>query len=171
MIEPYEEILATGSDYMLKKYAIKLFRIFCRYAQETKYEKYFMLVQESDFSELRDGKALEEKINRIATKIYSSYVNSDVNHVRKEEKKDSALETIKYLHENAIYHNDITSRNVILGDDGKVYILDFGNASSEAKKESNLKASMTSPSNKKHETYKGKVLEKDYRIISMIDKL
>jgi serine/threonine protein kinase len=38
--------------------------------------------------------------------------------------------TITALHKNNIYHNDLHERNIMIGENGKVYIIDFGSADS-----------------------------------------
>ncbi len=39
--------------------------------------------------------------------------------------------TVKLINENGIFHNDLSERNIILGDDGEVYIIDFGSSVNE----------------------------------------
>jgi serine/threonine-protein kinase len=37
-------------------------------------------------------------------------------------------EAIEYLHANGVYHRDLKPENIIVGPDGRIHILDFGNA-------------------------------------------
>lgn len=47
--------------------------------------------------------------------------------------QDSLIENISILQKNNIYHNDMNQRNIILWDDGKIYIIDFDKSTNNPK--------------------------------------
>jgi thiamine kinase-like enzyme len=43
------------------------------------------------------------------------------------------VDSFTMFHKNNIYHNDVNHRNIILGEDGKIYIIDFDKTTSTLK--------------------------------------
>ncbi len=170
-IDHYESII-QWTEYGLKKYIIKLMNIFCTFWYDTEFfRKYYPLWHQWDFSWVEDSKRLEEKINRICWKIRKDNAPSkEVEWIQ--DKKDAAVDLLNLFHEKNIYHNDVTSRNILLWDDGKIYVIDFGSATHAPRKQSDLQKSMSSPSAANYQrTYRNKTLEWDYKLVQMIQDL
>lgn len=59
--------------------------------------------------------------------LLSKFIES-VPLTKKEEIREKVQQQIKILHAHGIFHNDIAERNILYTKEGKVYIIDFGNA-------------------------------------------
>jgi predicted Ser/Thr protein kinase len=46
-----------------------------------------------------------------------------------EQQKTKAIEALKAIHDHGVLHNDVREENILIGDNGNVYIIDFGMAS------------------------------------------
>lgn len=172
-IENYENII-DWTEYSLKKYVIKLLRLYTQYGHDSElYNKYMPLARIDDFQDNADSKRLEEKINRICAKIHKDMNHKTITEWWKTDKMEAAHKLIKLFHENHIYHNDITSRNILIGNDGKIYLIDFGNATHQQRKQSDFQKSMSSPSAeiKNVKKYKDTTIEGDFKLIQMIQDL
>ncbi|PKC55004.1 kinase-like protein [Rhizophagus irregularis] len=65
----------------------------------------------------------------------------------KKQQKTRAIKGLEAIHKHGILHNDIREENILINDDGDVYLIDFGMASRDTKKKRKLEEEQLKYSN------------------------
>ena len=92
---------------------------------------------------------------------------------RKRKIDQPLIDCISLFNKNNIYHNDLTSRNIIFGDDKKLYLIDYGLATSQPKTSTALMRKMEPASSRNTPNpmlYLWNSIEWDYKCLSLLDK-
>lgn len=112
---------------------------------------------------------METRISRIFDSLADEYNLWFIESDGIEKIQDSLIETFDLLHSNKIYHNDLNSRNIIIWEDGKIYIIDFDKSSNTPfVRDIKLSSMLWDP--KYSKKFKWKSVEWDFKVIYHFDK-
>ncbi len=164
-----EEYQWLKTDKEIKEKFGKLINYLYIYASESSlYRDYFSFYSHAHN---RAGILYESSMAKIYDKMKSnglidpkSWLSPEII----ESIKDHLASAITTLHKNDIYHNDLNYRNIMLGEDGNIYIIDFDKADIHYSK--NIEQARKD-STKYTSSHKGIYLQWDYRCLLFFDAI
>lgn len=152
----------TDKDIKLK--IERMIAIWKRFPESAFYQAYL-----ADFS-LRqmEWTFMEQKQARIFDRLSGDFWLGTLSPNTVEVLQDAMVDYLTQMHQEGLYHNDVTHRNIILWEDGKIYLIDFDKAG--PKRQLPVQARL-SQNERYQRKYKGIPLHGDYKIIGDLDSL
>ncbi len=161
---PIEDYSDCKIDKDIKKKIELLLSVFKRYPENEFYDNYLW-----DFSlHQMEWTYKEQKQARIFDRLSADFGLWSLSPNTVEVLQDALVAYISSMHQEWLYHNDTTHRNIILGEDGKIYFIDFDKSGTERERPRQAKLSISDRHTKK---YKWHYIEGDYRVIGDLDSL
>lgn len=141
---------------------LSAFRLHCK---KDFYEEYLDFFEKYNFSDAYKWVWFETQMARVFDKLAKNNKLWFLDKKSVSLIKDELMDSFTMFHKNNIYHNDVNHRNIILGEDGKIYIIDFD------KTTSTLKPNKANIDPKYLDTYRWVYIEWDFRIIEHFSAL
>lgn len=153
------------SDKEIKDAMYTLLTTFRTHCNTGFYEEYLDFFERYHTSDAYKGVWFESQMARVYDKLSKEHKLWFLNKNSISTIKDQLVDTFELLHKNNIYHNDVNHRNIMLGKDGKIYIIDFDKTTDIPK------VNKAHPDPKYMETYRWAYIEGDFRIINHFEAL
>lgn len=153
------------TDKKNKESLLKILSVFRFNNNGDFYKKYLSFYNKYSVSDAYKWTRAEYQMAKIYDLLSTEYnlwllSNKQITYI-----KDSLVENIWILNQNNIYHNDMNQRNIILWDDGILYIIDFDKAKNKPK------TNKYWPDPKYMQKHKWIYLEWDFKIIKDFSSL
>jgi hypothetical protein len=151
------------TDTRLKEAMLNILDAFYRHGQNDFYEEhlsYFSKYKSSDFyGWIRLENQMANTFDSLSKILPMWFLDEkEITTI-----KDHLMDNISLLNENQIFHNDMNQRNLIIWENGKIYIIDFDKAWKEIGSMAAKAAKNKDP--KYVHYYKNKAIEWDYRAL------
>lgn len=117
-IDAFEKVTADPEGYSMSQYIDSI----------TDYDLLDELAV--DYGGIRVGTTNTDERKKIFKKMISDYLEENAGRFVTPQQCQALREAINKWHANGFYHRDLHERNIMIGKDGNVYVIDFGKSSS-----------------------------------------
>ncbi len=160
-----EKYINLKTDKEVKSALLKTLEIFRFNNRGDFYEQYLNFYDKSCSSDAYKGTWLESQMAKIFDNMTEEYNLGMIKKENIHKIKTSLISNILLLNKNNIYHNDMNQRNVILWENGYIYIIDFDKSTNIPKKSNNMRDINYI------QKYNWQVIDWDFKVINLFNSL